>query len=260
MEPSSGTHQWKIVRFAGLTGGFYDLFYPGYAASSSDQLGHHSDNSNGDIGKTNNWFRYDATVQGAAWKGNWHRIEVITDVDSDEHFYKIDGHIYYDGNDKYGSNLFTAGFDKSRFEFFSIDEVRSAGADLWGYVDDIYCSNTWARVEISQTDEFTCGTDKKLTKNLQLLRTWSDTEIKVDLNLEGLSDTVYLFVIDENGDVSNGYPITIGSGSSCTSGADSNGNDAVDITELIDYISQWKLGNVNINVLINAIGEWKNGC
>lgn len=46
---------------------------------------------------------------------------------------------------------------------------------------------------------------------------------------------------------------------SCGS-ADSNGNSIVDISELLNYISQWKAGSVVIGDLLTAIGEWKNGC
>jgi hypothetical protein len=50
-------------------------------------------------------------------------------------------------------------------------------------------------------------------------------------------------------------------GSSSTCGAsDSNSDGIVTISELIDYISQWKIGNVSISNLIDAIGKWKSGC
>ena len=48
-------------------------------------------------------------------------------------------------------------------------------------------------------------------------------------------------------------------GSSCGN-ADSDEDSIVSITELIDYISQWKAGSVTISQLITGIGEWKNGC
>jgi hypothetical protein len=46
----------------------------------------------------------------------------------------------------------------------------------------------------------------------------------------------------------------------CSSGADTNGDSAVSISELINYISQWKSGEVSISELINGISEWKSGC
>jgi len=216
LDNTGGTHQWKIIRFFGPNG---DGFYPGYARSSDNQLGHHSDSSNGDIGRTKNWFKYGDVVQGAPWRGTWHRIEIYTDTANDEHFYKIDGHIYYDGNSFYGSNLFDSGWNNSVLKYFSIDEVCSAGPNNWGWFDDIYVSNTWARVEISQTNEFTTDTSKRLIKNIQIPLSWNDNEIKVRLNLEGLSGQIYLFVVDAEGKVSKGYPLTIqGSGTSSVCG------------------------------------------
>ena len=49
--------------------------------------------------------------------------------------------------------------------------------------------------------------------------------------------------------------------SACSSGADNNPPDGVvSITELMNYISQWKAGSVTISELMTGIGEWKNGC
>jgi len=42
--------------------------------------------------------------------------------------------------------------------------------------------------------------------------------------------------------------------------ADDNSNGVVSINELIDYIGEWKLGNVLIGDLIDTIGKWKSGC
>ena len=51
------------------------------------------------------------------------------------------------------------------------------------------------------------------------------------------------------------------SGTSTNCGnADSNSDGVVNISELMNYISQWKAGTVLIGNLMTAIGEWKNGC
>ena len=42
--------------------------------------------------------------------------------------------------------------------------------------------------------------------------------------------------------------------------ADTDGDNVVSITELINYITSWKQGTVTINDLMVGIGEWKNGC
>ncbi len=53
---------------------------------------------------------------------------------------------------------------------------------------------------------------------------------------------------------------TLSTGSSCNSLADSNSDRVISISELINYISQWKSGSVTIGNLIDAIGKWKSGC
>jgi len=44
----------------------------------------------------------------------------------------------------------------------------------------------------------------------------------------------------------------------CSADADSSGD--VSMTELLNYITDWKTGSVDITDLLTAIGEWKNGC
>ncbi|MFH1526523.1 MAG: hypothetical protein ABIG69_07695 [Bacteroidota bacterium] len=42
--------------------------------------------------------------------------------------------------------------------------------------------------------------------------------------------------------------------------ADSNTDNQVSITEIMNYISNWKAGSVTISELMTGIGKWKNGC
>jgi len=211
---SSGVDQWKIVRLFDGTPADAD-YYPCISQPGNGRdLGHHSDYSgSGGVANQHDFgsgLMTDGTVQGATWLGNWHRIEIIADSDNDELLYYIDGHLYYDGNASYGSNLFDAGWNTSGIEFFSISEVHHPDPINIGWFDDLYTSNTWARVEITQTNEFTVDTSKKLVKNIQLPKTWGTTEITADLNLEGLTGTVYLWVVDSNGDVSGSHELEVG--------------------------------------------------
>jgi len=47
---------------------------------------------------------------------------------------------------------------------------------------------------------------------------------------------------------------------SACSPADSNTDGSISITEIMNYITQWKSGSVTITALMTGIGEWKNGC
>ena len=51
-----------------------------------------------------------------------------------------------------------------------------------------------------------------------------------------------------------------GTGSSCSSGADSDHDGVVSIGELLSFISKWKDGGILIGDLLSGISEWKNGC
>jgi len=50
-------------------------------------------------------------------------------------------------------------------------------------------------------------------------------------------------------------PIT----STCVTGADTNADGNISISELLSYIGNWKIGNVSLTLLLNAIGFWKVG-
>ncbi len=53
---------------------------------------------------------------------------------------------------------------------------------------------------------------------------------------------------------------TKAAGSTCQSGADSDNDGVISISEMVSFISRWKSGGINIGNLIEAIGKWKNGC
>jgi hypothetical protein len=76
--------------------------------------------------------------------------------------------------------------------------------------DDVYIAsgdNSRARVEIGNASAYTSCT------NMTILRptTWSDTEITAVVNQGSFTDadTAYLFVVDADGNVSDGYPVVI---------------------------------------------------
>lgn len=81
-------------------------------------------------------------------------------------------------------------------------------ADL--YYDDIYLDNTWARVVICDSALYSSCTHRAM----QIPVTWVDGSITVKINQDEWSSgsTAYLYVVDENGEVSaTGYPIAFSS-------------------------------------------------
>lgn len=225
--------QWKIVRLFTGTSQTQPDFYPGLKADEGpDGLGHHSDDdcgNDGCVGETGTFFSVLGTVQGAAFRDAWHRLEVYSDVANDELFYTVDGHQWYDGNAVHGAALFPADWAGASILRFSIDEVHSSSSDDYGWIDDVYADNTWARVEVSQTDAFAVDTSAKLNKTLCPPRTWSTTQVTCDLDLEGITLPAYLFVVDSAGAVSASY--TLSSGAECAVNGDCNdSNECTDDT------------------------------
>ncbi len=80
--------------------------------------------------------------------------------------------------------------------------------------DDIYIDNVWSRVVICDSETYSNCTHRAL----QAPSIWTDDSITVTVNQDSwaLGNTAYLYVIDENGDVSEGYPVTFGGGSGDT--------------------------------------------
>lgn len=74
--------------------------------------------------------------------------------------------------------------------------------------DDIYISQSRARVEMGNASTFAACTHREIQPAL----TWSDTGITGTFNQGSFEtgDTVYFFVVDEDGIPSDGYPVTIG--------------------------------------------------
>ena len=84
----------------------------------------------------------------------------------------------------------------------SWNDYTSDPDDFW--IDDAYIDNTWARVEVGDAPVYGDCTHREI----QVATSWFDDSITIDANPGGLrSGTRYLFVIDENGNPSAGFPI-----------------------------------------------------
>ena len=70
------------------------------------------------------------------------------------------------------------------------------------FIDDVYVDNSWQRVEVGDNSVFASCTHREI----QIPTSWSDTEISVTWNQGSFENytPVYIFVVDENGDASNG--------------------------------------------------------
>lgn len=89
----------------------------------------------------------------------------------------------------------------------NLEDGVTRDADI--YIDDIYISDTRARVEIGDASTWAACTHREI----QIPTAWSDTSITATVNQGSFADstTVYVYVIDDDGDASGGYEITVGS-------------------------------------------------
>ncbi len=80
----------------------------------------------------------------------------------------------------------------------------------WRYFADVYLDYSRARVVLGNAPTFAAST----VREVQVPTNWSATSIAVTANLGAFATgtTAYLYVVDPNGQVSAGRPVTIGSG------------------------------------------------
>jgi len=91
---------------------------------------------------------------------------------------------------------------------FLIKNATNASYEV--YVDNVYFDNTQARVEIGDSPVFADCTNREI----QIPTAWSDdgrsVEVVVKQGAFQAGDSVYLFVVGADGNVSDGFPVTVG--------------------------------------------------
>jgi len=84
----------------------------------------------------------------------------------------------------------------------------SGGQNATVYLDDVYFDTTQARVEVGNNAIWASCTRREI----QIPTAWAAGEITITVNQSSFSTgTAYLFVVDADGVVSDGYEITLGS-------------------------------------------------
>jgi hypothetical protein len=85
--------------------------------------------------------------------------------------------------------------------------VSGCDDDTDVYFDDIYIDGTVSRVELGNSGDYSLCDHVEM----QVPTTWAATEITVNVNTGSFADqdAAYLFVVDADGNVSNGYPVVI---------------------------------------------------
>ena len=146
----------------------------------------------------------------------WQRIEMYKKLSTAG---QADGKIFWSRNNTVGYQNDALMTRESGFTFqensfllgLMFANVRNDG-NFHFYIDDVYVSNTQARVEIGNASSFTSCTHREI----QIPSAWASGSIAVTVNAGTFgSGTAYLYVVDANGSVNaSGYAVTIGGG--CT--------------------------------------------
>lgn len=156
---------------------------------------------------------YDGPVSTAAKDGTWHRFDVYVSVPVADNSYTdivkfwIDGRLT--GVSKQVGLLYSTVND-----VLPIDSVyyvnwinNSSNSSFYILSDDVFIDFTQARVELSESSVW--DDTVQVHKELQIPISWEDGNIQIKVNqgsMTNLSDK-FLFVVDENGAVSNGFPL-----------------------------------------------------
>lgn len=82
---------------------------------------------------------------------------------------------------------------------------RGPAEDIHSWIDDVYISSSPARIEIGDNPNWNSCTHREI----QIPTAWSDGSATITVNQGSFTNgTAYLFVVDESGEASQGYPIT----------------------------------------------------
>ncbi|MBN1493543.1 MAG: Ig-like domain-containing protein [Candidatus Omnitrophica bacterium] len=149
----------------------------------------------------------------------WHLFEFIIRVPSSN--IATDGYArwYVDGELKSGCNLdpsdnlqwLGGSTSLGSWRFYRFGWHSNYGDITDGsllQMDDAYIDSSWSRVVIGNNMSYNACTHREL----QIPTSWNASSISVEVNTGTFQsgNQVYLFVIDNNGDPSVGFPVTIG--------------------------------------------------
>lgn len=149
-------------------------------------------------------------------EGQWNRLEAYFKLSStpgaadgmfSQHCNLVENHV----TENFITRQDIPGADEKRISFVLLPMMVSnhdATARFKFFVDDVYVDRTRARVELGDAATWEDCTQREV----QAATAWSNRSISVTVNKGAFADgqDLFLFVVDDNGNVSNGYPVTLG--------------------------------------------------
>lgn len=139
------------------------------------------------------------------WYGAWRHIQWMIDAGSGNNAPNGSCIMYVDGGRVYNHvNVPTIGNGTTWSGIFVGNYVRDDDhGDTHAYWESVYVDTSWARVEISASATYNAVSHREI----QIPSAWSNSSITVRLNRGSFSSLqgLYLFVVDELGNVSPGH-------------------------------------------------------
>ena len=160
---------------------------------------------------------------------------------------------------------------RTEYELYAYDpNVGTYTAKFFYYFPSVLTtvaiSPATATTTVASTTQFTAtGLDQNgVALNNQPTFTWTSSDPTIgSIDSTGLFSGVAVgttTIIASSGSISGSSSVAvIANAPICTTGADTNGDGIVSLTELLNYIGSWKIGNVSLSLLLSAIGFWKVG-
>ncbi|OEY67748.1 hypothetical protein BG841_15805 [Marinobacter sp. X15-166B] len=156
------------------------------------------------------YWRKDIDPQGfvkwGKWQGEvgtWNKFDAWFNSNTNKMVIKVNGKTVIAVDDFKKSNV-TKGLTVGQIGFAANISGRYDHM-VFGF-DDIYISESQARVELSNSSEWKEG----IVSEIVSPRSWNDNEISFEYKTDYLSDSqpIYLYVINENGQVNQkGFPL-----------------------------------------------------
>jgi hypothetical protein len=211
----AGAGQWKMIRWCFKNSVTDDSVPNAYVSNCAGAPGDFFYVQGGSTATKMNWF----DTQSLPLTGAWYRVETYmrpssSSTASDGEFWmrttKVsDGTT---GTQRYtGLKTYSDG-DTNRYRYIVFQNYMGNGnynnqTIVW--MDDIYISQTQARVELCKSSTWAACKNK----DIQLPTAWNNSQISVKLNQGGLGSLsgTYLYVVDSSGNVNaNGFPLVAG--------------------------------------------------
>lgn len=217
---------------------------------------------------------YLADNDNRLWPLNtWHHVETQLDPGAVGEEYTGSIKIWIDGMDvsdpAWRQNFVRYYRNEGCYKFneFSIGSYLANSYSGYGevYYDNVYFDTSWQRIIICNSSTWNDNTSRHC--EIQIPHTtWNDDAIQFQANRGSFgNEQLYLYVIDAEGVVSGGYPVSFGTsiepfcgdlscnnGETCSTCETDCGACSSTLTQTIDLVQGWNLVTLKVNATISS--------